>query len=135
MKTLKLNQNQFHLRVNIFHWINFNLFVRYILLGTSLFNAWESWSIWDGSYFCFISLSSIGFGDLVPGTAVSCFTAFPLDAISIIENYKFRMFTMHFNSLGFNNSFRNNKSSLSKKWAIINCLFHVGLFDVVFMHE
>lgn len=44
---------------------------RYIFLGAVLFKAWEGWDYLDGSYFCFISLSSIGFGDLVPGAAVS----------------------------------------------------------------
>jgi hypothetical protein len=44
---------------------------RYIFLGAVLFNIWEKWGYLDGSYFCFISLSSIGFGDLVPGAAVS----------------------------------------------------------------
>lgn len=80
-----------------------NLF-RYILLGASLFKAWENWDYLDGSYFCFISLSSIGFGDLVPGTAVS-FTSFhfckPFD------------FTMHFNSC-LQQPIHNNKSALNE---------------------
>lgn len=42
----------------------------YILSGAILFGRWEDWNYLDGSYFCFISLSSIGFGDLVPGDRV-----------------------------------------------------------------
>ncbi|CAD7013848.1 unnamed protein product [Ceratitis capitata] len=42
----------------------------YILAGAILFSRWEEWDYLDGSYFCFISLSSIGFGDLVPGERV-----------------------------------------------------------------
>ncbi|GFO37726.1 potassium channel subfamily k member 4 [Plakobranchus ocellatus] len=39
----------------------------YVLTGAFLFSGWENWSFLDGSYFCFITLSTIGFGDLVPG--------------------------------------------------------------------
>lgn len=42
------------------------------MLGALLFKHWEKWDLLDSSYFCFISLSSIGFGDLVPGESVSC---------------------------------------------------------------
>jgi hypothetical protein len=39
----------------------------YIFLGSLLFTFWEGWSYVTGSYFCFITLSTIGFGDIVPG--------------------------------------------------------------------
>ncbi len=40
----------------------------YIFAGAVLFTAWEKWDYLTGSYFCFITLSTIGFGDIVPGT-------------------------------------------------------------------
>lgn len=44
----------------------------YILFGAMIFIRWEdSWKVLTGCYFCFISLSSIGFGDVVPGDKVS----------------------------------------------------------------
>jgi len=44
----------------------------YILAGSSLFVALEEdWDYLTGSYFCFITLSTIGFGDVVPGTDMS----------------------------------------------------------------
>ncbi|KAF5303249.1 hypothetical protein FQA39_LY09988 [Lamprigera yunnana] len=39
----------------------------YICIGALLFNRLENWSILEGSYFCFTSLGTIGFGDLMPG--------------------------------------------------------------------
>ncbi|CAJ0941096.1 unnamed protein product, partial [Mesorhabditis belari] len=38
--------------------------------GAMLFTYWEGWSIFDGAYYCFITLSTIGFGDIVPGQSV-----------------------------------------------------------------
>ncbi|XP_014249364.1 TWiK family of potassium channels protein 7-like [Cimex lectularius] len=42
--------------------------IGYISGGAFLFNKLENWSFIEGSYFCFTSLGTIGFGELVPGT-------------------------------------------------------------------
>jgi hypothetical protein len=40
----------------------------YIVAGAVLYNKWEvDWSLTAATYFSFITLSTIGFGDLVPG--------------------------------------------------------------------
>ncbi|XP_030754935.1 TWiK family of potassium channels protein 7-like [Sitophilus oryzae] len=39
----------------------------YICSGAMLFHRLENWSLLEGSYFCFTSLGTIGFGDLLPG--------------------------------------------------------------------
>ncbi|KAK3582069.1 hypothetical protein CHS0354_013447 [Potamilus streckersoni] len=44
------------------------IMISYIVIGAVIFGIWRNWDILQGSYFCFISLSTIGFGDLVPGT-------------------------------------------------------------------
>ncbi|KAI8036275.1 hypothetical protein M5D96_010868 [Drosophila gunungcola] len=38
----------------------------YICVGTVVFALWENWSLVDGAYFCFVTLSTIGYGDFVP---------------------------------------------------------------------
>jgi len=44
--------------------------ISYICGGAILFGEWEGWNFLDGFYFCFITLSTIGFGDILPGDAV-----------------------------------------------------------------
>jgi len=41
--------------------------VLYIVAGALLFSHWEGWSYVDGAYFSFITFTTIGLGDLVPG--------------------------------------------------------------------
>ena len=42
----------------------------YLSLGALIFSEWEGWSFTEGFYFSFITLTTIGFGDYVPGDAV-----------------------------------------------------------------
>ncbi|XP_037799785.1 potassium channel subfamily K member 18-like [Penaeus monodon] len=43
----------------------------YVFCGGLVFSQWERWSLLDACYFSYISLSTIGFGDLVPGRTVA----------------------------------------------------------------
>ena len=47
----------------------------YIVFGAVLFKYWEGWDMLQSSYFCFITLSTIGFGDVTPGRDFSDPTA------------------------------------------------------------
>lgn len=43
------------------------MLILYILMGASVYTLWEkNWSYFEAFYFVFISMSTIGFGDLVP---------------------------------------------------------------------
>ena len=44
---------------------------KYFILGAVLFSAWENWTFVEGFYFTFITLTTIGFGDFVPGNSIS----------------------------------------------------------------
>jgi len=51
-------------------YVSLILITGYIALGALLFTLWEKeWNYLIGCYFCFITLSTIGFGDFVPGTS------------------------------------------------------------------
>ncbi|KAH0808885.1 hypothetical protein GEV33_013907 [Tenebrio molitor] len=52
-------------------WLCVFLVVSYIVAGAFLFKSWENWDLLDAAYFCFITLTTIGFGDLVPAKGVS----------------------------------------------------------------
>ena len=47
-------------------WLCSFLVVSYIIGGAFLFHSWEEWGMLDSAYFCFITLTTIGFGDFVP---------------------------------------------------------------------
>ncbi|KAF4518698.1 hypothetical protein B566_EDAN013717 [Ephemera danica] len=52
-------------------WLCVFLVLSYIIGGAFLFHHWEEWSILDSAYFCFITLTTIGFGDFVPAQRVT----------------------------------------------------------------
>ncbi|ELU00882.1 hypothetical protein CAPTEDRAFT_24139, partial [Capitella teleta] len=49
--------------------ITMGVIAGFIFMGALLFGVWESWDPLKASYFCFVTISTIGFGDVVPGSA------------------------------------------------------------------
>ncbi len=54
----------------------FYILIIYVLPSVffSYLMEYPSWSFLDAVYFCYISISTVGFGDLIPGTGLSTFT-------------------------------------------------------------
>lgn len=40
--------------------------VAYIMFGALILTRWEKWNTLDAFYFCFVTLTTIGFGDIIP---------------------------------------------------------------------
>ena len=45
------------------------LIAGYLFMGSLLFGVWEGWDWPKAAYYCFITIATIGFGDVVPGSA------------------------------------------------------------------
>ena len=56
-----------HFQVMVPITINMILIVFYLMMGAVIFSNWEGWDIGSACYFSFVTLSTIGFGDMVPG--------------------------------------------------------------------
>ncbi|XP_041349108.1 potassium channel subfamily K member 4-like [Gigantopelta aegis] len=56
--------------------VSFIIVSSYIFGGAVIFSWWEKdWDYLIGSYFCFITLSTIGFGDYVPGSGLNSWSS------------------------------------------------------------
>lgn len=75
----------------------FLLQVSYIFGGAFLFQAWENWNYLDSVYFCFITLTTIGFGDFVPAKRVAMNAEVSIALCSLYLLFGISLLAMSFN--------------------------------------
>ncbi|KAJ8940000.1 hypothetical protein NQ318_012922 [Aromia moschata] len=78
-------------------WLCVLLVLSYILAGAYLFTYWENWPYLDAAYFCFITLTTIGFGDLVPAKGVSQNATVSIALCSLYLLFGISLLAMSFN--------------------------------------
>ncbi|KAK7085236.1 hypothetical protein SK128_020629 [Halocaridina rubra] len=78
-------------------WLGVMLVVAYIFGGAFLFAGWEQWAFLDSVYFCFITLTTIGFGDFVPAQKVKENVELSIALCSIYLLFGIALLAMSFN--------------------------------------
>ncbi|KAF8562666.1 hypothetical protein P879_08913 [Paragonimus westermani] len=63
----KTNQRCSPGEISVPSWLSLLLLIVYVTIGSIIFANWEGWTTLQSAYFIFITLSTIGFGDFVPG--------------------------------------------------------------------
>ncbi|XP_008556982.1 uncharacterized protein LOC103577895 [Microplitis demolitor] len=96
-------------------WLCVFLVVSYILGGAVLFNEWESWIFLDSAYFCFITLTTIGFGDFVPAHKLNAHQGIALCSLYLL--FGIALLAMSFNLV--QEEVITNVKSVAKRLGII----------------
>lgn len=78
-------------------WLCVFLVVSYIFAGAFLFKVWEEWEFLDSAYFCFITLTTIGFGDFVPSKRVEGTAEVNIALCSLYLLFGIALLAMSFN--------------------------------------
>lgn len=81
----------------------------YLFLGCVLFSAFNGWSYAKAAYFCFVSLATIGFGDIITNTDKSG----PTGDLQTIVIYAYIYFGLSVISMSFNLMIVEMKSKVS----------------------
>ncbi|XP_015600293.1 uncharacterized protein LOC107270109 isoform X2 [Cephus cinctus] len=96
-------------------WLCVFLVVSYIFGGAFLFSEWEDWNFLDSAYFCFITLTTIGFGDFVPAHRLHAEKSIALCSLYLL--FGIALLAMSFNLV--QEEVINNVKSVAKRLGII----------------
>ncbi|XP_066584445.1 uncharacterized protein galene [Prorops nasuta] len=96
-------------------WLCVFLVVSYIFGGAFLFSGWENWPFLDSAYFCFITLTTIGFGDLVPAHKLNAHKGIALCSLYLL--FGIALLAMSFNLV--QEEVINNVKSVAKRLGIL----------------
>jgi len=91
--------------------VSVSLMAAYLGLGALTFVTFEGWSAMEGAYFSFITLSTIGFGDFVPGSNAN--------ALGMLCAAIYIMFGMALLAMCFN--LMQEKVVRKLKWIVKRC--------------
>ena len=78
-------------------WLSIFLVGSYIFGGAFLFQKWENWTYLNSTYFCFITLTTIGFGDFVPAQDIRSNAELNIALCSIYLLFGIALLVMSFN--------------------------------------
>lgn len=98
-------------------WLCVFLVVSYIFGGAYLFSEWEKWAFLDSAYFCFITLTTIGFGDFVPAQGVKENAKTSIALCSLYLLFGIALLAMSFNLV--QEEVINNVKYLAKRLGVI----------------
>lgn len=98
-------------------WLCVFLVISYIFGGAFLFEKWEGWKFLDSAYFCFITLTTIGFGDFVPAQNVKDNAEISIALCSLYLLFGIALLAMSFNLV--QEEVINNVKSIAKRLGII----------------
>ncbi|CAG0924920.1 unnamed protein product [Notodromas monacha] len=98
-------------------WLCVFLVVGYIFGGAFLFSGWEKWNFLDSAYFCFITLTTIGFGDFVPAQNVKVNGEVSITLCSLYLLFGIALLAMSFNLV--QEEVINSVKSVAKSLGII----------------
>lgn len=76
------------------------LIIMYLLIGTFTFSSGESWSLLDSLYFCVITITTIGLGDLYPinnKMLVFMFSCIGLGLVALLVSFLCEIISKHSN--------------------------------------
>ena len=82
--------------------VNLMLIFGFIFMGAILFASWEGWSPTTAAYFCFVTLTTIGFGDYTPVKSFNGFEHDPVAAMKMVFTVSYCIFGMTLLSMCMN---------------------------------